>query len=258
MPADALGRFTNRTRYYARSRPRYPDEVLTLLAREAGWNPQSTVADIGAGTGISSELFLRPGNVVWAVEPNAEMRSAMESLRFCHPQLHIVDGWAERTGLLDSCADLVVAATAFHWFDPDQCRIEFRRILKPGGYVVLLWNQRRSDKSAFSQSYEELVIRFGTDYKNRWGKERHNLSESADRFFQPGSYGLQKLPNSQQLDFDGLRDRLLSSSYAPLPGDENYEPMLAALRDLFRRFAYEGRVVFEYDISIYWGQVPAT
>jgi SAM-dependent methyltransferase len=107
---------------------------------------------LGAGTGLSSELFLRHGNRVWAVEPNAEMRAA--AVDFCaqYPKLEVVAGTAESTTLPAACADFVAAATAFHWFDADACRPEFRRILKPHGPVVLMWNKRHSEASPFMQA----------------------------------------------------------------------------------------------------------
>jgi ubiquinone/menaquinone biosynthesis C-methylase UbiE len=252
---DTVNRFTNRAEYYARNRPGYPAEVITVLERETGLFPEAVIADIGAGTGISSELFLRHGSEVWAVEPNADMRAVAESLCSTYRSMHIKKGTAEHTGLPDASVDLVVAATAFHWFDANSCRTEFRRILKPGGYVVLLWNERRSEASPFLRAYEEVLLRLGTDYKNRWGKQRRRISDSVSQFFSPSPFGTHLLPNSQHLDFEGLCNRALSSSYAPLPGDPNHEPMLAALREIFDRFEAGGRVTMEYETAIYWGQL---
>src|SRR5262249_42697576 len=169
--SNGTQRFTGRAKNYARFRPGYPDAVIDLLREEAGWSPNAVVADIGAGTGISSELFLRHGNRVWAVEPNAEMRATAELLRARYPDFAILAASAENTTLPAECADFVVAATAFHWFDGEGCRSEFLRILKPAGQVALLWNSRDSELSPFLQAYEEMLQRFGTDYGIRWGKE---------------------------------------------------------------------------------------
>jgi SAM-dependent methyltransferase len=250
-PAD--GRFTGRAENYARFRPGYPDAVIALLRAQAGWSENAAVADVGAGTGISSELFLRHGNRVWAVEPNAEMRAAAESLRDRYPCLEVVPGTAESTGLPDACADFVVAATAFHWFDANACHIEFSRIAKPHGQVVLMWNKRQTE-SPFLSEYERLLMRFGTDYKERWGGQRQGVPGIAARFFGEGNYSTASMPNLQRLDREGLAGRLLSSSYAPLPGHPNHEPMFKALSELFDRFAKDGVVTMEYETVVCWGR----
>lgn len=256
-PPNLAGRFTGRSENYSRYRPGYPDAVVRLLQAEAGWTCDSNVADIGAGTGISAELFLRHGNRVWAVEPNADMRAAAASLSERFPRLEIVDGSAEATGLPAACADFAVAATAFHWFDVDGSRAEFLRILKPEGRAVLMWNKRDAAKSPFLQGYEELLQRFGTDYEVRWGRERHNLPEKLARFFGPEGCRNAVFDNPQPLDLDGLVGRLLSASYAPMPGHPAHEPMVAAIGALFEKHQQDGLVVIEYDLSVYWGRPAA-
>ena len=249
----ADGRFTGRAKNYARFRPGYPDAVISLLRDEADWSEDRAVADIGAGTGISSELYLRHGNRVWAVEPNREMRAAAETLCDHYPRLEVLPGTAENTGLPDACADFVVAATAFHWFDSDACRVEFSRIAKPHGQVVLMWNKRQTG-SPFLTEYEGLIMRFGTDYKDRWGGQRQGVAGVASRFFGEGNYHTARMPNLQHLDREGLAGRLLSSSYSPLPGHPNHEPMLEALGELFHCFARDGVVTLEYETVVYWGR----
>ena len=251
---DPRNRFTGRVDHYIRFRPGYPDAVIEALREKAGWTAEAAVADIGAGTGISSELFLRHGNRVWAVEPNAEMRAAAETLRTAWPKLEVVDGSAEATNLSGGCADFVAAATAFHWFDARTCRAEFGRILKPGGFVILMWNKRQAETSPFLRAYEDLLVQYGTDYKDRWGSERRGLTQRVADFFR-GEVQNAAFENPQYLDLEGLTGRLLSSSYAPLPGHPNYQPMLDALAGLFTRFEKEGRVAIEYLTTIYWGRL---
>ncbi|HKE27095.1 MAG TPA: class I SAM-dependent methyltransferase [Bryobacteraceae bacterium] len=255
--SEAASRFTGRAQNYARFRPGYPDAVIHLLQAEAGWSPQAVVADIGAGTGLSSELFLRHGNRVIAVEPNAEMRAAAEQLRARYGCLTVVDGRAEATTLPDASAGFVVAGTAFHWFDSDACRAEFRRIIQPRGWVVLLWNIRQSETSPFLKAYEELLLRFGTDYKKQWGNERKGIDGRITHFFGEGGFHQASFPNPQQLDFDGVAGRLLSASYAPLPGHPNHEPMMRALRSLYEEFAGDGLVTIDYRTTVYWGLLHA-
>jgi SAM-dependent methyltransferase len=254
---DSTVRFSGRAENYARYRPGYPSAIVELLRAEAGWSEEAAVADIGAGTGISSEFFLRYGNRVWAVEPNADMRAQTEALRTAFPQLQVVDGTAEATALPDGCVDFVVCAQAFHWFNAETCRTEFLRILKPSGQVVLMWNQRQSDSSPFLAAYEELLQRYGTDYKVNWGTDRRDLGALVAPFFGEGGFRAASFRSERPLDREGLTGAVLSASYAPLPGHPNYEPMIAALGAIFDRFAQDGKATFEFKTAVFWGRPTA-
>lgn len=249
-PADPTRRFSDRVADYVKYRPTYPPVVLRFLTERAGLTPRSVVADVGAGTGISARLFLENGNTVYAVEPNADMRRAADELLTTYLGYRGVDGTAEATTLPAASVDLVVAAQAFHWFDPDRAGAEFRRILRPGGRVALLWNTRKTCGSAFLKAYERLLNEYGTDY----AAVRHDRLDDGRlaRFF-AGGYERVAFPNEQRLDFGGLRGRLLSSSYAPAPGQPRHDEMLAALRDVFERFQTGGWVVIEYETEVYIG-----
>jgi SAM-dependent methyltransferase len=238
---------------YVRSRPGYPPGIVAQLEREAALSRTDTVADIGSGTGILSLLFLRHGNAVSAVEPNAKMRAAAEDLLGDEPLFRSVDASAEATTLPAGSVDLVVAGQAFHWFDPERSRREFARILRPPKRVALVWNDRRTEGRPFSEGYESLLRRHGTDYA---AVDHKNLGPDAfDAFFRPGPWRTFTVPNSQELDREGLRSRLLSSSYTPPPGDPRHAPMLDALDALFRSTAADGIVRMEYDTRIYVGNV---
>jgi SAM-dependent methyltransferase len=251
---DSTSRFSGRAGVYARYRPGYPDKIIDLLRAEAGWSEEATVADIGAGTGLSSELFLRHGNRVWAVEPNAEMRAEAEALRESYPGFLVGAGTAEATTLPDAFADFAVSGQAFHWFDANACRPEFLRILKPQGLVVLMWNKRLTDGSAFLAAYEELLEQFGTDYKEHWGSERRDLAALVTPFFGESGFRTASFGHQRHLDLVELTGGMLSASYAPLPGHPNHDPMIAALGELFSRFAHDGRVTIEYQSTVYWGR----
>jgi SAM-dependent methyltransferase len=251
---DSTTRFSDRVENYVRYRPGYPDGVLDVLRRETALAPDSVVADVGSGTGISSELFLRNGNEVFAVEPNAEMRQAAERMLGHHAGFHSVAGTAEATTLPDGSVDHVVAGQAFHWFDRGKARREFGRILRPGGWVVLMWNARRDDSTPFLREYEALLQRYGTDYRE---VQHRNVDLSTLReFFAGGELEMRTLYNEQRFDFEGLKGRLLSSSYAPAEGHPHFPPMIAELERIFARNAEEGEVRFEYDTEIYFGHVP--
>jgi SAM-dependent methyltransferase len=196
MEPDPTQRFSNRVDDYVRYRPHYPPGVLDLLREGIGLTPRTVIADVGSGTGISTELFLQNGNTVFAVEPNPEMRAAAKRLLGGRANFHSVNGTAEATMLPDGSADCVVAAQAFHWFDPEKTRAEFRRILRAGGWVVLLWNTRLKDATAFSRAYEKLLLTFGTDY----AQVQHERIDAAglQRFYAAG-FQRRTLPTSRCL-----------------------------------------------------------
>ena len=172
---DSVSRFSNRVESYARYRPRYPDAVITFLADTCGLSPSAVVADVGAGTGILTELFLRNGNVVLAVEPNAAMRGAAEAQLRGYQGFHSIDGRAEVTTLPTDSVDFAVAGQAFHWFEPVATRREFRRILKPGGLIALIWNDRRLDSTPFMRAYHELLDEFRARTTGRWTRSTRSM-----------------------------------------------------------------------------------
>jgi SAM-dependent methyltransferase len=247
---DPTTRFSDRVAAYVRYRPSYPDALLTALQRELGLSSSSVVADIGSGTGISSELLLRTGCTVFAVEPNADMRKAAEARLENEPRFHSVAARAEATTLGDGGVDAVTAGQAFHWFAAVDARAEFMRILRPGGMTALFWNTRRTDGSPFSSAYERLLRQFGTDYTQ---VDHRNVDASVLRAFFGGTYQSRVFSNAQVFDFDALRGRLLSSSYAPGPEHPNHAGMLAALRELFEAHHEQGRVRMEYDTELFFG-----
>lgn len=243
-------RFSDRVENYVRYRPSYPPEIIPLLQREARLIPQHVIADVGSGTGISAELFLRAGHAVYAVEPNREMREAAEKMLAHFPNFHSVNASAQTTTLADHSVDFVVAAQAFHWFNTPETRAEFTRILKPDGYVVLIWNERRLNSTPFLQAFEQLLITFGTDYT----KVRHeNVNTAALGAFFRGDYATHTFAYEQRFDFEGLKGRLLSSSYAPDEGQPRHEEMIAELRRIFDVYQESGQVCFEYDTRVHVG-----
>ena len=253
MPAsNATSRFSDRVENYIRYRPAYPADVLGAIRAECGLKPSHVVADVASGTGIWSRMLLENGNVVFGVEPNVDMRQAGERLLADFPQFRSVDGKAEATTLPDHSVDFVTAAQAAHWFDRARARREFARILRPAGWLVLLWNERLVDTTPFLRAYEDLLLTYGTDYE----EVRHERTTDAlNEFFDPRPYGERTFPMRQEFDYEGLEGRLLSSSYAPGPGHPKHEPMLAALRDIFSAHAADGRVAFDYTTRVYFGRL---
>ena len=249
---DSIDRFSSRVENYVKYRPGYPREIIDLLVAECGLTPESIVADVGSGTGILSELFLRHGNRVYGVEPNREMREAAERLLKAHANFKSIAGKAEATTLDDQSVDFVIAGQAFHWFDQETARKEFTRILQPQGWVVLIWNERRLDSTPFLRAYEDLLLKYGTDYE----RVRHeNVYEDIASFFAPESFKFANFDNFQTFDFEGLKGRAFSASYTPEPGQPGFEPMLDQLLAIFSTHQKSGKVAIEYDTRIYYGHL---
>ena len=249
---EATKRFSSRVENYVKYRPRYPQAVIEILREECGLTPEWRVADIGSGTGFSTELFLANGNPTYGVEPNEPMREAAESLLKPYPHFTSIDGTAEETTLPDSCVELVVAGQAFHWFDRETSRHEFRRILTPGGWVALMWNERRKGVP-FLDEYERMLKQNAPEYPI--ADHTKIDDEIIGEFFSPGGFRSRTSEYEQVFDFEGLKGRLLSVSYAPESGHPNHEPMIAELKRIFDRYQSDGRVRFEYDTRVYSGQL---
>ena len=249
---DSTQRFSSRVDNYVRYRPGYPSEVLELLKTECGLKPSSIIADIASGTGILTRLLLENSNRVYGVEPNPEMRKAGEQFLERYPAFTSVAGSAEATNLDSHSVHIITAAQAAHWFDREKARREFVRILVPAGWTVLLWNERDTDSTAFLRDYEQLLLTYGTDYR----EVRHeHTTDAIDKFFAPSPFQAKVFHYTQELDAEALEGRLLSSSYTPQSEEANYESMLRELRRIFDRHQRNGRVSFEYTTRVYYGQL---
>jgi SAM-dependent methyltransferase len=252
--ADPTLRFSARVENYIRYRPGYPPQVLETLQTECGLTPQSTVADIACGTGIFTRVLLDNGSRVHGVEPNREMREAAERLLASYPNFTSMAGTAEATTLSHRTIDIATAAQAAHWFDLPKARKEFARVLKPKGWAVLLWNERSTDTTPFLRSYEDLLLAYGTDYEQV--RHEHTTDNITD-FFTPAPFESRVFDMRQEFTYPELEGRLLSSSYAPMLGHPNYEPMLERLHRMFDTYNNNGRVTMEYVTRMYYGQLSS-
>jgi SAM-dependent methyltransferase len=253
MPVkDGTQRFSSRVENYVRYRPGYPPEVLALLKKECGLTADSVIADIASGTGIFTRMLAENGNRVFGVEPNDEMRRAGEQYLASYPRFTSVAGTAETTTLADHSVDIITAAQAAHWFDREKARREFIRVLKPGGWTVLLWNERHTDSTPFLREYERLLLTYGTDYREV--RHERTTAEIAG-FFAPSPFRSSVLEMRQDVDYPALEGRLLSSSYTPTPDDASYESMLRELRRIFDSYQVHDHVSLEYNTLVYCGQL---
>jgi SAM-dependent methyltransferase len=249
---NVLTRFSDRVDDYIKHRPGYPSELIGTLTDRCGLSPSHVVADVGSGPGNLARLFLENGNEVFGVEPNEEMRNAGRRLLAHFERYQSIEGRAEETHLPEASVDFITAGQAFHWFDWPRAKAEFQRILRPSGWVVVVWNDRRFE-SPFERDYEQLLNDFGTDYaevKKRGGAAVANIHD-----FFSGRFQTAKLSNYQPLDVVGLRGRLLSASYAPKANHPAHSAMLQRLQHIFRKHEQNGKVTLEYDTNMYFGQL---
>ncbi|MEM8845485.1 MAG: class I SAM-dependent methyltransferase [Bacteroidota bacterium] len=252
MITDNTKRFSDRVKNYVTYRPGYPKEIVTFLEEATGLNTDSTIADIGSGTGKCSEIFLDGGYAVTGVEPNLEMRLAAEALFENQPLFKSVNSSAEATTLEDDSYSHIIAGQAFHWFNPPLAKKEFQRILAPGGWVVLIWNERNV-QSPFLADYEVFLH----DHAVKYAEVVHrNIDEGVlGAFYNPFSYHVKHMTNYQLFDFDGLLGRYQSSSYAYKEGDEQFKLAKKALQVLFEKHQRNNQIKMEYQTNIYYGQL---
>jgi SAM-dependent methyltransferase len=215
--------------------------VIDILKIRCGLLPEHHVADVGAGTGMLSEIFLQHGNSVVAIEPNDEMRAACEQLASAWPGLLVKKGTAEETGLEPASVDFVAAGRAFHWFDITRARPEFQKILRPAGWVVLATNSRVRDDSPQSMAYEALLSENGTDYAAN--RKRYEIGSTIDEFFRGGEHSKEEIAGEQRLTLEELVGFTQSLSVSPQPSHPKYEGMQAALREFFAKWKRDDEVV---------------
>jgi ubiquinone/menaquinone biosynthesis C-methylase UbiE len=244
---DSTKRFSDRVDDYKKYRPSYPQHVIKLLSHRIDLSNASVIADIGSGTGISSQLFIDNGNTVYAVEPNNEMRNAAELYFSNHPKFISISGTAENTNLESGSIDFIFAGQAFHWFNKSLAKIEFERILKKEGHIVLVWNVR-DDTDDFQKEYEAILKQLpefnDSSHKNISDQDIHD-------FFSPKEMQKESAENFQTFNLEGLKGRLKSSSYIPKSGPV-FEKLMVQAESLFYKFERNGTIDFLYKTDIYW------
>lgn len=249
---DTVERFSNRVANYVKYRPDYPREIVAYLTANGVLNANSVIADVGCGTGISTRMFLENGNPVLGVEPNQAMRGAAVEYLAEFSDFRPIDGRSDATTLGDDSVDMIVSAQAFHWFEPDATRREFERILKPNGSVVLIWNERSLDADEFHVDYEALLLRYATDY----GTIRHeNITGDELKAFFRRDYETATFANEQVFDFEGIKGRMLSSSYMPSESSPSYQQVVDELAAVFAKHERSGRIKVLYDTKVYHSSI---
>lgn len=252
LSLDPTGRFSDRVENYIRYRPTYPKELINVLKKEHLISEYTVIADIGSGTGIFTKLLLKAGCTVYAVEPNDEMREAAEKILGWYPNFISINGQAEATTLGRRSVDMIAAAQAFHWFDAEETKWEFKRILKPTGSLVLVYNSRQIERTPFMKGYDQLLKKYCPDYEGI-AQQYINLQQAKDYF------GTEEVThfvcdNYQIFNFDGLKGRLLSSSYTPKKDQVGYQLLLDGLEALFEKHQENDQVQFTYETEMFYGK----
>jgi ubiquinone/menaquinone biosynthesis C-methylase UbiE len=235
-----------------RYRPRYPRGLIDLLQKECGLAREYVVADVGAGTGILTELFLQNGNRVYGVEPNDEMRGAAESQLHGYPLFTSVAATAEATSIVEHSVNMITVAQAFHWFKHDLARQEFKRILTPKGWVVLVWNLEKAPVTPFDLAFEKFWQTY-LDPNKKFG--RGQRPDYITNFFGEEYLKEASLENPQVCDYETFRGRILSSSYSPRVDDPRYPLMLAEIKDIFDEYKVDEKVTIAYETRIIYGHL---
>lgn len=250
---EPTARFTNKVDDYTKARPSYPEEIVPLLTCKYGLTSQSVIADMGSGTGLFTEVFLKHGNPVYGVEPNDAMRQAGEHYLKKYTNFISVNASAEHTSLASACCDFVVAGQAFHWFNPVLAKVEFQRVLKPNGWVILAWNVFSSSDAPLAVAYEKLFYDFGIQYQGAGYKNANK--ENLLGFLGPDTFCMESIPNPKSLDFSAFQSRVFSSSFSPSPGQPQYPLMQQAIGQVFEQFENNGVIILPYQTNLYLGQL---
>ena len=248
---DNTKRFSDRVNDYVKYRPPYPEAVFEYMGADFGLNEGSVIADVGSGTGIFTEPLLKRYGTVFAVEPNREMRSYAESALGDRRSFHSIDGTAEHTGLRDQSVDAITVAQAFHWFDLESTKAEFKRILKGNGDVFLVWNERTT-ASDFMTGYEALLRNGIAEYSK---VNSRNVTDGKIAGFIPVAHKSRSFSNNRMYTWEELLGRLSSSSYTPKEGSGQFLVLKENLKALFDKWSVNGRIEFLYTTEVHSGKM---
>jgi SAM-dependent methyltransferase len=241
----AAARYIGRQDWYDRGRPDYPAEVMKHLAASPGVAPAARIADIGAGTGIFSEALLRHGYEVWAVEPNAAMLANARQRCAQFPRFRAVPARAESTTLDDDSVDAVTVGQALHWFEPELARPELLRILRRGGSMIFVWNERRRSGSPFAGALDGLLQKSLPAYQDRLaiGSSAEAISRE---FLGHDRFRCVAIDHAHSLDAEDLVAMVMSLSFAPRPDEPLAERLASLLRRLHSEHAVADKVTLSY------------
>lgn len=244
--------FNGKAEDYSRARPGYANEFIEYLYNKIGFNKKSIIADIGSGTGKFSRYLLNMGSRVFCIEPNEDMRRISERELSSYSNFFSVIGEADNTTLKDNSVDFITVAQAFHWFDIEKFRLECRRILKPGGKVILVWNSRDINHMVNTAS-NEINKKYCPKFKGFSGGIVKDDERINDYFH--GEYKRIEFSNNLYYNKDNFIRRSLSSSYSLNPDDENYNEYIKKMEYIFDQYSCDGIIEIGNNTVGYIGEV---
>jgi ubiquinone/menaquinone biosynthesis C-methylase UbiE len=247
-----LKRFSGRVDNYVKYRAAFPDTLVDFLVADCGLTPDSIIADLGSGTGTLTKMLLDHGNSAFAIEPNAEMRIMAERLLGGYDGFHSVDATAEATTLSAASIDIVTVGRALQWFDAPVALREMSRILKPGGWAVIIWNRRKQPGTPQLSAYRDILQTYCNEYEAKNRRRR----DAIDLLLRLG-FKLRTLEHQQELDLEQLKGLVSSLSISPDKGSASYEPLMVALEKMFAKHQVNGHLLFDYTTMAYYGS-PAS
>lgn len=247
---DNVSKFDGKAGSYSLGRPSYPEELIDFICGQLNLTDGERIADIGSGTGIFTEQLLNRGIAVYAVEPNADMRSVAESRLGANRNFISIDGCAENTRLADASADIVVAAQAFHWFDGKLFKKECDRILRSGGIKFLIWNMRDMGATV-NLRIQEVCRRYCPSFNGFSGGTVKNDGRIV-RFFD-GNFRIKEYENPDRYSKEKFISRCLSSSYSIDESNNDYKAYIDALTDIFEEFSKDGELIVANKTVAYYG-----
>ena len=245
---DPLGRFSTRAALY-NNRARYPDGLKDYLRVVCGFQPKFEVADVGAGTGFLTAVLLEIGCRVYAVEPNAEMRAVAEHTFRGNDHFISLTGRAEQLPLADDSVEAVTVGQALHWFNIEEARPEFLRVLKPGRLVLVVDNRSRDYETPLMQACRTFQREHFTD-----------LGTAAEpplrvvKLFEGVNFSQHKIPFTFSCSRQVFRDGFLSSSLAPQLESTEYTSCSEGLSAIFDQYQSGEKVELHFETVVYWGR----
>lgn len=243
-------RFDGKGEIYVRARPSYATELFDYIKNTLKIPQGSVFADIGSGTGIFTEQLLDCGYRVYAVEPNADMRKKAEEKLSANNDFTSINGADSHTKLIDESIDFITTAQAFHWFDADAFKKECKRILKPHGKVIIVYNSR-DEQAACTKALADLCRKFSSEFHGF----SNGISDEKCRAFFDGNCEIFRADNSQSYDRQGYINRVLSSSYSLRESDERYAEYLKEINIIFDTFAVNGTLTVPTYTVAYIGTI---
>jgi SAM-dependent methyltransferase len=246
---DRLGRvgFETGSDIYERARPNYPDDAVDHLVSVTGITAGSRILDLAAGTGkLTRQLHARPTECV-AVEPSASMRAVFARMV---PGVPVVGGTAEHIPIATGTIDVVVVAQAFHWFNAPVALAEIARVLQPGGWLGLIWNERDesdpmvADLIRISKWDTSAPYPAGMDFGAVVG--RSHLFHPMERI---------KFEWEQQLDRESFVDQVASRSYVRVLPDPERRALLEQVAAFASTFAEP--IAMPYVADLFWAQLAS-